>query len=73
MGWRPDTDPVRAALMDLAEFGWVTVPSRRLAEQLHKLAVAAGQSARIVPGARGWWRVEITDMRSREPQDRRGE
>jgi len=63
--WQPNDEQLAAAARDLAEFGWVTVPTRLLAQRIYRLAVAAGQPARIVPGNRGWWRVEIVDMRPR--------
>lgn len=63
-------EALSAALRDLAEFGRVTVPHRSMAQQIYEEAEAAGQKARIVKAAgRGWWAVEIVDMRPKGGAD----
>lgn len=49
---------ISAALRDLAEFGWVDVPGRRLAEVIASEARRLGVEARIIPLSNHWFRVE---------------
>lgn len=51
-------DGISAAMRDLAEFGWVDVPGRRLAEVIAAEARKLGVDARIVPLSNEWYRVE---------------
>lgn len=51
-------DPIAAALRDLAEFGWVDVPGRRLAEIIAGEAGRIGVRALVVPLSGHWYRVE---------------
>src|SRR5690606_3109650 len=51
-------DGISAAMRDLAEFGWVDVPGRRLAETIAAEARRLGVDARILPLSNGWYRVE---------------
>ncbi|QIA26199.1 hypothetical protein DYI95_000450 [Thermaerobacter sp. PB12/4term] len=49
---------ISAALRDLAEFGWVDVPGRHLAEVIAAEARRLGVEARIIPLTNQWFRVE---------------
>lgn len=49
---------ISAALRDLAEFGWVDVPGRQLAEVIAAEARRLGVEARIIPLTNQWFRVE---------------
>ncbi|PZN08596.1 MAG: hypothetical protein DIU76_02235 [Bacillota bacterium] len=51
-------DGISAAMRDLAEFGWVDVPGRCLAETIAAEARRLGVDARILPLSNGWYRVE---------------
>lgn len=67
---RLTSDALWAAMRDLAEFGRVTVPHRQMAQQIYEEAEAAGQRVRIVKAAgRGWWAVEVVDMRQKGGAD----
>ena len=62
-------DPLRAALLDLAEFGWIDTDDPDIAKAVQQAATEAGYPAVVRETGRGWWRVEIPDMR---PRPRKG-
>ena len=57
-------EAISAALRDLAEFGWVDVPGRRLAELIAGEARRLGVDARILPLSNQWYRVETRPRRT---------
>lgn len=61
--------PLRAALVDLAEFGWIDTDDPDIAKAVQQAATEAGYPAVLRETGRGWWRVEIPDMR---PKPREG-
>ncbi|GAB6877668.1 hypothetical protein [Thermaerobacter litoralis] len=57
---------ISAALRDLAEFGWVDVPGRRLAEVIAAEARRLGVEIRIIPLSNQWFRVETYSQPNRD-------